>query len=54
MPLDLQISALAVSAIYYLWRDGYLAHLRREHVRRQRMLRERVAYMLWSAAQHCH
>ncbi len=54
MPLlDLQISALAISAIYYLWRDGYSAQLRREQLRRARILRERVAYMLWSAALHC-
>jgi hypothetical protein len=48
VPLCLQLSALAVSVIYYAWRDGYVAQLRR-----QRVLRERVAYMLWTAARHC-
>ena len=52
MPLDLQVSALAVAAIYYLWRDAYVALLRRERARRERALRERVAYMLWTAARH--
>ncbi len=47
MAFGVQISALAISAIYYLWRDGYVAALHR-----QRRLRERVAYMLWMAA--CH
>ena len=46
MPLvALNVTALAVAAIYYTYRDGYLAHLRRTQ-----MLRERIAYMLWTAA----
>jgi hypothetical protein len=38
----------AVTAIYYVWRGyhAYLAH-------KERQLRNRIAYMLWSAAQHC-
>ena len=52
MPLDLQVAALAVAALYYLWRDGYAARLRRERARRERALRERVTYMLWIAARH--
>jgi hypothetical protein len=47
MPLTLQVTALAISAIYYLWRDGYVVQLHRE-----KRLRERVTYMLWSAALH--
>ena len=43
--------ALTVAVIYYQWRDGYLPQLRREHALRTRVLRERVAYMLWCAAQ---
>jgi hypothetical protein len=43
----LHATALAVAILYYGWRDGYLADLRR-----QRICHERVAYLLWSAAQH--
>ena len=53
MPLGLQVSALAISAIYYLWRDGYVNGLRQKQKRRDRLLRERVTYMLWIAAQSC-
>jgi hypothetical protein len=42
----LNLTALTVALIYYSWRDGYVARLQRE-----RTLRERVAYMLWAAAQ---
>ena len=45
MPVGLQISALAISLIYYTWRDFYVAGLRRD-----RLIRHRVAYMLWVAA----
>jgi hypothetical protein len=38
------MAALAVASIYYAWR-AY------DHVRKQRQLRERVAYMLWVMAQ---
>ena len=47
MPLvTLNLTALAIAAIFYAYRDGYVARLRRTQ-----MLRERIAYMLWSAAQ---
>ena len=52
MPLGLQVSALAVGAIYYLWRDGYAAGHYRERLRRERTLRDRVAYMLWIAVKN--
>jgi hypothetical protein len=45
MPLGVHVCALAVASIYYLWRDGYVAELRRE-----RRLCERVAFLLWTAA----
>jgi hypothetical protein len=44
--IALNLSALAVAALFYLYRDGYVAGLRRE-----KMLRERVAYLLWNVAQ---
>lgn len=43
----MNLSALAIASLYYAWRDGYVARMRRS-----RVLRERVAYMLWSAAHH--
>ena len=47
MPVvTLNLTALAIAAIFYTYRDGYVARLRRT-----KMLRERIAYMLWSAAQ---
>jgi hypothetical protein len=46
--IPLQLCALAIAVIYYSWRDGYLAHLLRQQ--RDRTRRERVAYMLWVAA----
>lgn len=39
------LPAVTVSAIYLLW-----SACRRERLRRARLLRERVAYMLWVAA----
>src|SRR5262245_2576699 len=39
---------LSVASIYYVWR-GYQAWL----ARRERLIRNRVAYMLWVAAQTC-
>ncbi len=39
------VSALAVAVIYYIHR-GYLAYFHQRH----RVLRERVAYMLWVTA----
>jgi hypothetical protein len=45
-PLIPSVSALAVSAIYCL----YQAYARQLQGRRERVLRERVAFMLWVAA----
>jgi hypothetical protein len=46
-PIALNLSALGIAAIYYLWRDGY-------HVRmlRKKILHERIAYLLWTTANH--
>lgn len=43
----MNLSVLAIAVIYYAYRDLYLAKLRKEQ-----QLRERVAYMLWCAADH--
>ena len=43
--LTLTFPTLAVSAMYCLWHAYRLAYLRRD-----RLLRSRVAYMLWTAA----
>jgi hypothetical protein len=40
------LTALTVAAIFYAYRDHYLAG-----VHRSKVLRERVAYLLWNAAQ---
>ena len=45
-PVTVSITALAVATIYYAWRDGYYWRLLKD-----KSLRERVAYMLWTAAQ---
>jgi hypothetical protein len=42
------VAALAVATIYYAYR-AYLEALSK----RKRTLHERLAYMLWSAAQRC-
>jgi hypothetical protein len=39
--------ALSVAAIYYAWRDGYHRYRQAQD---RKVLRERVAYMLWAAA----
>ena len=39
------LMVLCIAALYYLWRDGIARRPKRE-----KMLRERVAYMLWVAA----
>ena len=44
--VTLNVTALAIAAIFYAYRDGYVARLQRTKV-----LRERIAYMLWTAAQ---
>jgi hypothetical protein len=46
MTLVPSISALAVSAIFCLWQ----AYARYHDGARERVLRERVAFMLWEAA----
>lgn len=38
------LAAFLIAAIYYAWRDLY------HQKRRRRVLANRVAYMLWSAA----
>jgi len=40
------VAALAVATIFYVWR----AYIHKQQ-QRQRLLRERVAYMLWVMAQ---
>jgi hypothetical protein len=42
----MNLTALAVAGIFYSYRDHCLAQLRRT-----KQLRERIAYMLWTAAQ---
>ncbi len=42
------LCALAVAVIFYGWREYQCRHDRRE-----RVLRERVTYMLWVIAKHC-
>lgn len=44
-PIVTNIAALAVATLYYLWRAHY-----QTRQRRQRVLRQRVAYMLWVMA----
>jgi hypothetical protein len=44
-PMIATLPTLAVTAIYYCWHVVYL-----EKCRRERVLRERVAYMLWTMA----
>jgi hypothetical protein len=46
-PLVCTVPTLAVSAIYCLWHGSW-----RLHFQRRQKLAERVAYMLWVAAQH--
>jgi hypothetical protein len=41
-----QLAALTIAGLYYVWRDV----LYRRHLD-NRLVRERVAYMLWVAAQ---
>ncbi len=39
------VAALAIAGLYYYWRDKVV-----NPIRRRRILRERVTYMLWCAA----
>ncbi len=41
------LAALTVACLYYSWR-----HFADKHLLRDRVLRERVAYMLWVMAGH--
>ncbi|OWK35880.1 hypothetical protein [Fimbriiglobus ruber] len=43
------LAVLTIAMIFYAWRDGYIARSRRQAV-----LNDRVAYMLWMAAQRIH
>jgi len=43
--LACNLAVLTIAMLFYAWRDGYLARNRRA------TLNERVAYMLWVAAQ---
>ena len=45
-PLASYVGALAVAVIYYAWREYTQAHSRR-----RRVLRERVAFLLWVVAE---
>lgn len=45
--IAINLTALTVAMIFYTYRDGYLGRLRRS-----RILHQRVAYLLWNAAQH--
>jgi hypothetical protein len=40
-----QLAALTIASLFYVWRD--MLH---RHIRDTKLLRERVAYMLWVAA----
>jgi hypothetical protein len=42
----LNMTALTIAAIYYAYRDAYVARLTR-----LKLVRERIAYMLWTASQ---
>jgi hypothetical protein len=50
MPAVVPMVAFSVGLIYYHWRDVYLVHLRQQRARARRV-NERIAYMLWTAAQ---
>jgi len=45
-PIVANMAALAVALLYYLWRSHYQIRQRR-----QRVLRQRVAHMLWVMAE---
>lgn len=42
--LACNLACLAIAALYYTWRDVYV------HRRKREILHERVAYLLWVAA----
>jgi hypothetical protein len=41
------VGVLAIAVVYYAWRDGYFMKRQAEA---RRILRDRVAYMLWISA----
>jgi len=41
------LTVLAIAAVFYAWRDGFI-----RRVTREKLLRDRVTYMLWVAAQY--
>lgn len=43
--LSCQLAALAIAGIFYVWRDMLC-----RRVRHSKLIRERIAYMLWVAA----
>jgi hypothetical protein len=43
--LTVNIAALVIAGLYYAWRDKIA-----QPIQRRRVLRERVTYMLWCAA----
>jgi hypothetical protein len=45
-PIVTNMAALTVATLYYLWRAHYQTRQRRD-----RVLRQRVAYMLWVIAE---
>ena len=45
--LSYNLAALVIAALYYSWRDVYYARLLKD-----RVVRERVTYLLWTAAQY--
>jgi hypothetical protein len=44
--LTCNVAILAIAALYYTWKDRMS-----QYARRQRTLRDRVSYLLWTAAQ---
>jgi hypothetical protein len=49
-PLAVSVPTLAVSAIYLIWQAYHAARLRYERLLQERLLRGRVACLLWEAA----
>lgn len=45
--LTCNLAVLAIAMLYYTWRDGYVTRFRQPSAR----VNDRVAYMLWMAAQ---
>jgi hypothetical protein len=47
-PIWSNLAVVTVTAIFYVWRAHFQVRVRREQ-----QLRQRVAYMLWVAAEAC-